>query len=193
MSFIETRFPSNLSFGAKGGAGFLTNVVVVESGAEYRNQAWTQQRCAYDVSHAARKEADWTALRDFFFVMRGRANGFRFKDWADYKDDGGGLFTMLTSTTFQMVKRYSVAGQTYDRTIRKPVTGTIATVGGSVASIDYTTGIVTMTTGTPTSWTGEFDVPCRFDIDKLDGEILDKDAGGFLHGLDSVPIVEIRV
>lgn len=38
------------------------------------------------------------------------------------------------------------------------------------------------------TWAGEFDVPCRFDVDQLRGEILAKD----VFGWGQIPIVEVR-
>lgn len=190
MAFIETRFPDDISLGATGGAGFQTDVIAVNSGFEQRNAAWADARCAFDVAHGVRTQAQLDTLIAFFRVMKGKANGFRFKDWSDYTvGSGEGIFTQIDSTHFQMWRRYTTAGNNHDREITKPVSGTITVNGGTVASIDYTTGIVTMTTGTPTSWTGEFDVPCRFDTDQMKATIIHYNA--FSWG--QIPVVEIRV
>ena len=85
MSFIETQFPTDISYGALGGAGFQTDVVTVNSGYEQRNSVWQDARCKWDVSYGARTQAQLSTLISFFRVMGGRANGFRFKDWQDYK------------------------------------------------------------------------------------------------------------
>ena len=150
MAFIETRFPDDISYGATGGPGFQTDVVVVNSGHEQRNAAWQDARGMWDVSHGVRSEAQLKTLIAFFRVMKGRANDFRFKDWQDYKAESGeGVFRTLTATTFQMVKRYTLAASVHDRDIKKPVSGTLSITGGSGVSIDYATGIVTVTSGTP--------------------------------------------
>lgn len=193
MAFLETpRFPELISYHAVGGPAYLTTVVQVESGSEYRDQAWTQALSKYDVSHAARTKAYSDQIVAFFRIARGRTNGFRFKDWADFEDKGGGIFVMLTSTTFQMYKRYTSGSSTEDRKITKPVSPVVVT-GGSSPSVNYTTGVVTVSSGTPTSWTGTFDVPCRFDTDDLKGEILDSSGGIFVMGYQSIPIVELRL
>lgn len=190
MAFIETRFPADISYGASGGAGFRTDVVPVNSGFEQRNAAWQDSRCAYDVAHGLKTQAQLDALIAFFRVMKGRANGFRFKDWADFEvATGEGIFSTIDSTHFQMVKRYSTAGNNHDRDITKPVNGTIVVIGGTGVTIDYTTGIVTVSSGTPTAWTGEFDVPVRFDTDQM--KISIENVGAYTWG--SIPIVEVRV
>lgn len=196
MAFIETpRFPPEVSFGFTGGPGFQTDIVVVNSGAESRNANWSQARRSYDAAYAARLPAAYQPLQAFFHVVSGRAHGFRVKDWTDYQHNdagGAGIFAMLTSTTFQMYKRYTSGSSTHERKIQKPVS-TISVTGGTVSSIDYTTGIVTMTSGTPTAWSGTFDVPCRFDVDQLKGEIIDKSGQQLIIGWQSIPLVEIRV
>jgi uncharacterized protein (TIGR02217 family) len=137
-----------------------------------------------------KSQAQHDILVAFFRVMKGRSNGFRFKDWSDFTTSGSeGIFTAIDATHFQMTKRYTTAGNNHDREITKPVTGTVAVTGGTVSSINYTTGIVTMTTGTPTSWTGEFDVPCRFDIDQMKASIDHYQ----IYSWGGIPIVEIRV
>ena len=84
-SFIETpRFPENVSYGASGGPAFKTDVVIVNSGFEQRNQVWAKARASYDVSHAAREKTLMETLVAFFRSVRGRAIGFRFKDWQDF-------------------------------------------------------------------------------------------------------------
>ena len=196
MSFIETRFPEGISYGATGGPGYLTDVIVVNSGAEQRNQVWSQARCTFDVAHAARLPAAYKPLQAFFRVMAGRTHGFRFKDWSDYvcpDDAGTGTFQTIDSTHFQMYKRYFIGSNYEYRKITKPVTGTVAVTGGTSPSVAYTTGIVTVSSGTPTSWTGEFDVPCRFDVDQMRGEIVSRSGGSLVIGWQSIPIIELRL
>jgi uncharacterized protein (TIGR02217 family) len=65
-------------------------------------------------------------------------------------------------------------GFTFTRKITRPVSGTVSVFENGVpathvGSIDYTTGIITFSTTptTPVTATFEFDVPVRFDVDKL--------------------------
>ena len=43
-SFDEVQFPPSISFGATGGPGFSTKVVILSSGYEARNQNWSLAR-----------------------------------------------------------------------------------------------------------------------------------------------------
>ena len=52
MSFVEARFPANISQGAKGGPVFSTVVITTASGAEQRVGQWSLGRHRWDVSHA---------------------------------------------------------------------------------------------------------------------------------------------
>ena len=114
------------------------------------------------------------------------------------------------TTAFQLVKTYDLGGGTINqRDIKKPVNTTILialdtvlqtedTYTGTVSNndndywIDYTTGIVTFNSAPPWSvsitWGGEFDVPCRFDVDQLE---LSLDYYG--HGSTGVPVIEVRI
>lgn len=196
MAFLESpRFPDHISIDAQGGPGMRTDVIVVNSGAEFRQQNWEQTRHRYEVSQAAKLPEQYEPLKKFFLAVGGRATGFRFKDWMDYKVAAGtGFFSPIDTTHFQLVKRYQAGGALHDRLITKPVNnGTFAIAGGTFLSLDYATGIVTMTSGTPTSWGGEFDVPCRFDVDEMIGHIVGKNVSkGLIVNWDSIPILEVR-
>jgi uncharacterized protein (TIGR02217 family) len=189
MAFIDTRFPDDISYGASGGPGFETDVITVSSGFEQRNSTWADSRCTYDVSHGVKKQPQLDALIAFFRAMKGRAHGFRFKDWSDFKVvSGQGIFVPLSATTFQMYRRYTTVSINDDRKITKPVEGTIIVTDGVDPVIDHTTGVVTVTSGTPSAWTGEFDVPCRFDVDQMKISLDYYNA----YTWGNIPVVEIR-
>lgn len=194
MSFLETsRFPDDISYGGTGGPMFQTSIGMVDSGTEYRNQDWSLARARYDVGHAARVKASYDALLAFFYAARGRANGFRYKDWADFEATASqGVYAVIDSTHSQMYKRYTFGSYTYDRKIVKPY-GTITVTGGTGPTTDSTTGIVTFTGAAPTAWSGQFDVPCRFDTDTMDGTMIARSGGSLVGGWTSIPIVEIRL
>lgn len=190
-NFIDIRFPERISLNAQGGPEFLTDIVIVASGFETRNQNWSKQRMRFDVAHAARREADWRKLQAFFLVVAGRACSFRFKDWTDYVClSGDGVFitddTAGSPTVLQMHKRYTFQGQTYYRKITKPISGKITT---NASGLDYSTGIAS----SGSTWSGEFDVHARFDTDSMQSETLNRTPDGeLLVGWRSIPIVEVR-
>ncbi len=122
-AFIEQRFPPNISYGSKGGPSFNTSVFTASSGYEQRNINWEAARCKYDVSHGIRDTEDMNEVLDFFYAVRGKATGFRYKDWADYKLTQGQIGVGNgTEDEFQIVKKYQVGSETYTRTLRKIVT-----------------------------------------------------------------------
>lgn len=182
-TFVEQQFPSDISYGSKGGSGFSTSVFETTSGYEQRNINWSKSRGEWDISYGVRDKGDMDAVVNFFMAMQGKAYAFRFKDWADYQITNQQIGTGDgTTLAFQLVKVYGVGTQTYVRTIKKPVSGTMLAilVNGAPASVsnysvDYTTGIITFAAGhAPGAGYAvvvtycEFDIPARFDTDKLD-------------------------
>lgn len=203
MSFFETpRFPEKISMGASGGPGFSTEVITVESGREKRNARWSFPQHRWDVSHAVRVQSDLDALRAFFLAMNGKLHGFRFKDWSDYTClITQGVVAGLTGTTFQLVKRYANGAVSKDRNIVKPLAAGFVLKDSGVTltlTTDYTlntvTGVVTTAisrTAANLTWSGEFDVPMRFDTDDFQAEIVDRAQSQLLYALSSVPLVEL--
>ena len=75
-------------------------------------------------------------------------------------------------------------------------TGTAITLSGA-----NTTGMATSTgnayvypqASETLVWAGQFDVPCRFDTDKMVATAINKSGGSLLIDWDSIPVVELRV
>lgn len=200
MAFIETpRFPDDIAYGSSGGPEFKTFVFEGQSGIEQRHQAWSRHRSRYDVSYGIRDKTDMDTVRAFFYNMKGRANGFRFKDWGDYELTAEQIGTGDTTTTvFPITKTYTSGAQTYVRRIFKPVSGIQVFVNGVLQTItthytiDLTTGIITFVSApaaVPITVTGEFDVPVRFDTDVLAAS----HEGYLTEAWGSIPLVEIII
>ncbi|MGN6550641.1 MAG: phage distal tail protein, Rcc01695 family [Pararhizobium sp.] len=207
MAFHDVRFPDNISRGARGGPERRTQIVELASGDEERNASWANSRRRYDVVYGIRRADDLAAVVAFFEARNGRLYGFRFKDWADHKsclpsqspaptDQGIGIGDG-SQTEFQLVKRYASGGQTWTRTIAKPVTSTVRIALDGVETdsgwaVDTTTGVVTFGTapaaGVAVTAAFAFDVPVRFDTDVLD-VTLDLER---LGSITSIPLLEIR-
>jgi len=147
MSFYELQFPPDISWGAICGPSFKTDIAVLDSGYEARNASWASARQKYDVTHKIRTKAEMDILDAFFRAMRGKAHGFRFKDWRDYQAVNEPLTAPNGNSTVQLVKTYTQSGSEV-RTITKPVSGTVTlrknTVNLPGFTLDTATGIVTL-------------------------------------------------
>lgn len=210
MNFHEIRFPASLSFGSVGGPVRHTDIVALANGFEERNTPWAHSRRRYDAGMAMRGLDDIETLIAFFEARRGQMYGFRWKDWADYKscnatsapqfDDlliatGDGV-----ETEFQLTRPYASGGHTYLRPISKPVAGSVLVGLAGVAqqegpdlAVDHTTGWITFTTppsaGQEITAGFEFDVPVRFDTDRINISMANFQAGE----VPDVPVIEVRV
>ncbi len=199
MAFVETQFPVDISFGSSGGPEYSTDIVVTQGGHEQRNINWAEARARYNVAHGVKNQAQLNELIAFFRARKGRADGFRFKDWTDFEAVAQVLGTGNGSKTqFQMIKRYTSGSVNEVRTITKPVTDTItiyldSVPQGSGFTVDTTTGEVTFTmapaNGVVVSADFEFDVPVRFDTDRLSASL-----DSYLsYSWSEIPLVELRV
>ncbi|ETD91793.1 phage distal tail protein, Rcc01695 family [Rhodobacter capsulatus] len=210
MAFHEVRFPANLSFGSVGGPERRTEIVTLSSGFEERNSPWAHSRRHYDAGVGLRSLDDVERLIAFFEARGGQLHGFRWKDWADYKscpasravtheDQLIGMGDGVT-TAFQLVKTYASGGQSYLRPIVKPVEGTVklGIAGDHQAeavnfAVDHATGIVSFNEPPPqgarVTAGFEFDVPVRFDTDRIAVSVQSFQAGD----LPQVPVVEVRI
>ncbi|WBQ12887.1 DUF2460 domain-containing protein [Hyphomonadaceae bacterium BL14] len=196
--FHEVQFPPDISYGASGGPGYSTTVVTTVSGHERRNANWAAARGRWNVAHGLKKREQVATLIAFFRARRGRAYGFRFRDWTDYQ----ALAQLIgvgdgATKTFQLIKRYASGGEIEARIIAKPVTGTVKiTLDGVEAasgwSVNTSTGLVTFTTAPPSgvqvTADFEFDVPVRFDSDQMDITIETYQLGSW----GQIPVLEIR-
>lgn len=200
-NFAEVRFPEDIDYGVTGGPAYSTDIITLASGYESRNINWDRPLSTYNVTHSVKSESQIRTILSFFHARRGRAIGFRFKDWSDYEMSwqqigiGDGA-----TTTYQTIKTYEAGAYQTTRKINKIVAGSyqiyldsIEQVEGVAYNIDITTGIISFTTA-PSSGelihvTCEFDVPVRFDTDKIDISIDNFQN----YSWSSVPLKEVRV
>ena len=208
MAFHEVRFPDNISRGARGGPERRTQIVTLGSGHEERNASWSASRRRYDISYGIRRADDLARVVAFFEARLGPLYGFRFKDWSDYKSclpsqvPGPGDQEIgtgdNTTRSFPLVKQYASGPHRWVRPIPKPVAGSVRLALGGIEqqsgwSLDATTGRITFATapGPDLSITAgfEFDVPVRFDTDRLD-VTLDIET---LGSIPQIPLIELRL
>ena len=198
MAFHCVRFPLDVALGARGGPERMTDVVTLSSGREERNQRWAQSRRRYNAGYGIKSRADMAAVLAFFEERRGRFHSFLWRDGLDWSSNGQQpLGTGDGETTaFQLIKRYGAAFDPYDRPITKPVAETVEVFVGGVATeafdVDELTGIVTFDAapadGAVLTASFTFDVPVRFDIDRLDIELTGFDAAD----APAIPLIEVR-
>lgn len=212
QAFHEALFPLAVAFGASGGPERRTEIVVLGSGHEERNSRWADSRRRYDAGSGLRSLDDLYEVAAFFEERRGRLYGFRYRDPLDHRsgapsaeptpfDQGIGTGNGAAAA-FQLTKTYGAAHAPWTRQIDKPVAETvrIAVAGAEVAAgtaftVNAATGVVTFQPGhVPGAGAAvtagfRFDVPVRFDTDRLEISLTAFQAGS----LPSVPIVEIRL
>jgi uncharacterized protein (TIGR02217 family) len=153
---------------------------------------------------------DIDTLVAFFEGRRGQLHGFRWKDWSDYKSCASSREPEATdqeigvgdgvSDTFFLRKSYSSGPGSYLRPITKPVAGSVKISVGGIQqiegvgySVDLVTGAVTLMNvpgaGVHVTAGFEFDVPVRFDTDRIEASVSTFQAGE----VPSVPVVEVRI
>ncbi len=201
MAFVETQFPTDISFGASGGPLHSTDVITTFGGREQRNINWSAPLGMWNVAHGVKTVTQLDALIAFFRARQGKAVGFRFKDWSDYHVTAGNIGTGTGAlTTFQLRKQYTSGGATVNRTITKPVASGLLVYKNGVLqtltthyTVSTVTGIVTFLTppalNDVITATFDFDVPVRFDTDKMDISIENLNIGSW----GNIPVMEIRV
>lgn len=205
MSFHDVRLPVALAFGASGGPERLTDVARLASGRESRNARWESSRRRWDLAGAAMKADAAHELVAFFEARKGRLHGFRFRDPVDWKSCApSGSISVNdqplgtgngTRTEFQLVKRYASGGASWDRVVTRPVAESVAVAVNGVATdafeVDEATGVVTFdaapASGAVLTAGFMFDVPVRFDADRLELSLEGFDAFRVVRA----PVVEI--
>lgn len=196
--FNETRLLDDVAYGSHFGHEFSTKITTLRSGSERRQARWTRPLGRYSVVYSALDKEDHKTVRGAHFACMGSLIAFRFKDWTDFEADEE-LIGEGTGAphTYQLKKTYAFGPISLERPISKPVPGSVLVFesGQLVASaVDYSTGSVTLTAppGSPITWAGEFDVPVRFESDRLDFDPVAPTENGFLLSAD-VDLVEVRL
>jgi uncharacterized protein (TIGR02217 family) len=212
MSFHNVRFPTAISRNAQGGPERRTDVVVLGSGYEERNSRWADSRRSYNAGYGVKSLDDLHQIIAFFEERRGRLHAFRWRDPMDWKSCApNALPTPLdqvigngdgATATFQLRKIYGGTFAPWARDIKKPVAETVHVAVAGVECTAETDFVIDVSTGSVTFFADhipavgqsvtagfEFDVPVRFDTDKLEINL-----SGFTSGaIPNIPIVEVRL
>jgi uncharacterized protein (TIGR02217 family) len=203
--FHDVRFPVSIGLAARGGPERRTEIVERASGFEERNAFWAHSRRRWDAAPDVRSLDEAAAIVAFFEARLGRLYAFRFTDPLDHKScnpsETPTMFDQVivtgdgSQTSFALTKTYSDTAGSWERTISKPVDGSVlAAVDGVEATVALSNQGEMVFASAPASGATitagyKFDVPVRFDLDRLDISV-----EGFKAGdLGSVPLIEVRV
>lgn len=210
VNFHNIRLPDFIEQGSLGGPRFKTTVLTAESGFEKRNIEWQDARSEYNISYGLTDMKKIQQVRDFFCQRYGRAFGFRFRDWSDYKliDEIIGIGNGIDKV-YQIYKTY---GDPTDENIllyRKVIVKVarpndddaesvipIINVNGKrvsvYARIDYDSGLITFSDppadGEPITITCNFDIPVRFNDDLFASKTLWKEVAN----IPAIKLIELK-
>ncbi len=198
MTFHDVRFPEIVEAGITGGPSYLTSIVETTGGQEKRNASWSLPRYKWRFGQPIMDATVLATILAFFHARLGRLHSFRFKDWSDFQASGDNIGTgNSVALTFQLRRVYTSGGVSLFRRITRPVAGTVKIYVDGVeqlagVAVNVSTGLVTFSTAPasakPITWTGEFDIPVRFDTDELPLTMDQVDIGD----LSGVEIIEVR-
>ena len=129
-------------------------------------------------------------------MVKGRAYGFKFKDWLDYKAINQNIaIANGEQTEFQLIKTYNINNKIQIRKITKPENVSVFVNQQNITqniNINYSNGIITFNTppekDTIITATFDFYVPVRFDNDKIE-IIMKNDKVGEIKDLKIVELL----
>ncbi len=205
MAFHAVRFPLDIALRARGGPERATDIVTLASGREERNSRWRHARRRYNAAYGVKSRADMQQVLAFFEERRGRFHSFLWRDGLDFSSSAGAAPGPLdqeigigdgVKVSFTLTKRYGADFDPYLRPITKPVPDTVrvAVAGAEIIAftLDPLTGEVTLATppaaGASVTAGFLFDVPVRFDTDRLEVELTSFDAAE----VPAIPLIEVR-
>lgn len=208
MAFHEISFPLRLALSTQGGPELLTDIVSLTNGREARNRRFRHARRRYDVGSTLRSVGDLYAVLAFFEARGGRLHGFRFRDPVDFSSAGWGssvspLDQLIgrgdgQTASFRLIKAYGDQAAVEERPIAKPVGASVRVALDGVEQtagfvVDQGAGVVTFLPGhVPGAGVEiragfEFDVPVRFDTERIEIDLEAFRAGR----IPSIPLIEV--
>lgn len=210
IDFVEERLEIGIDYGAVGGHSFQTDIIETGAGIEQRNGNVWQPLGRWQLGDRMLLDSDVEGieevkyLREFHAARSGSKQGFRFKDWCDYKVTNQVLGTTDGIVTqWQLKKQYTAGTDITYRPILKPVEGTVRLYLDGVeinyALINYNNGLVSFavppSSGQILTADFEFDVPVQFEADKVEWTLraAELETGEYIHKLGSVFVSEIRI
>ena len=201
--FYEILFPKSISIKSKYFIEYDTNINKSKNGREQRISNRENPLLSYNIVSGIKTKNDIEEIIQLFKLVKGRAIGFRFKDWLDYSVNNQiiGIGDGKTKD-FQLIKSYTNIIEenniNYIRKIFKPVKSTVSIFINNVdytdnVKINYLNGIVSfdeaVTENDIIKANFEFDVPVRFDNDILEINMKNTNSGE----VNNIKLVEIML
>lgn len=184
------------------------DVIELGGGSEQRIGLQGDARRRYNAGTAISKVSDFDDIVHHFNGRRSMLFSFPIKDVTLYKatlepfGTGGGI-----ASTNQLIINEGDAGNAYNQEIYLPISGTVHIFAGvteKTEGVDWTLAYTGATGGTVTwltsvsgqalSWTGEFYIPVRYDIEQLPEADVFAYLGGtqYLRRPANIPLIEVR-
>lgn len=184
--FADVILPDRIIAAGVRGKQIRSNTrTAASSGAQQINVNWSRTLRQYELGVVPLSVADWQTIEGLFEVTEGGAFGFLMADPKDTRAQlTEGVATALTSTTFQLHKRYTSAGttRTKDRKITRPAAGGfdirasgVSLTQGTQYTLNAVTGVVTIPSAplaAAITWAGAFYVPVHFAADEIDWDLI---------------------
>lgn len=209
MTIPAYRLPERIERGSQFGPAFRNVIQEAIAGNEQRYAQWAKCRGVGDLSYGLMVSSDpvgdFAAILAIWQAHRGSLYPFRFRDWSDYvaTDEAFGTGDG-EQTTFQLTKTYDPSqillntpgSLLYVRNIALLAAPPVIKINDVVQTVteDYTIsaiGAVTFVTAPEEdddlTWSGEFDVPVRFDTDQLPVIVTKAD----IASIRAIPIREV--
>lgn len=171
-------FPESISMKSTYTIEYKTTVCTAKNGYELRIANIDYPLLSYNIINDLKSKTEIENLVNFFKLTKGKAIGFKFKDWLDYKVNSQVIATADgENKDFQLIKTYLLGNHVQIRKITKPIEGTVKIYVNDIEdktniSIDYEKGLVSFSSAPANNSIikadFEFYVPVRFDTDKLD-------------------------
>lgn len=174
MAHIDARLPVEVEIGAmRIDTDFEdTEIVSTDGGKEVTNIRTALSPLRFEISYPhSQQDVNYLAVKNAYRAARG-GQSFDFQDHSEYQATDELFGTGDGSqTVFPLYILYEFGSETHLRRIYRPVSPISLKVDGvafpSGYSVNYTTGIVTFSSAPAVdavlTWTGEFNIPVRFD------------------------------
>jgi uncharacterized protein (TIGR02217 family) len=178
-SHVAHRLSAPIELGAKRVVRMDLTVTPMDGGTEARERRWDQFLFDFEVSFPVGKRAGNTNLDEVTAAFLATGGGELSFDLRDYRessvtDEAFGVGDGSTKV-FPLTRTYAFGPVSHVRRIYRPVSPITVKKAGIVQSsgytVDYQLGVVTFTAAPAAaavlSWSGDFNVPVRFDREQI--------------------------